>query len=489
MAVWLPRLPVTRYGRAGLPVDNCAFAVTQEDGNTIRLKSVSAPAMARGLHDGMTLAAARATCPDLVTEPADETRDQLFLAALQRWAERFSPWTTMDGSDGLLINITGCAHLFGGEEVMIREVVDLLGDLSVEALAGIAETRLAARAMARFGTGARIIAPGDLRAGLAALPIEALDAAASVSFDLKRLGLHRIADLYPLKSAELAKRFGFGFLERYERLFGTSPDPVLPAAPQPVFSARITLPEPIGLIDDVTEAIRQLTEQVCRRLVEHQFGVRRLRLIAERADHETLSLEVGLARPTREASQIMRQFAFRLGKLDAGSGIDMLRLVAATAEPYKPVQKKFAEAETPDGLDDLVATLGNQLGFDRVLRWQPVSSHLPRGAYRFVEAVDWQRGEDWPSGPTERPLVAVAHEPVEVETPGRPPRAFCWRKRRFEATHITGPERIGSAWWQGPSGDVLRDYWQVETEDGTKLWLATRPGEKPGCWTVAGVFP
>ena len=95
---------MNRLGRAGWPVEACAFAVTEEDGNTVRLLSVNESAEARGLHAGMTLAAARAMLPDLVTEPRDPERDQVFLAALQRWCERFSPWTASDGDDGLLVH-------------------------------------------------------------------------------------------------------------------------------------------------------------------------------------------------------------------------------------------------------------------------------------------------------------------------------------------------------------------------------------------------
>lgn len=480
---------MNRYGRAGWPVEACAFAVTQEDGNTVRLLSVNRQAEALGLEVGMTLAAARASVPDLVTEPCDCERDQLFLRALQRWSERFSPWIATDGTDGLLINASGCAHLFGGEAAMIEEICLMLGDLGVEAYGGLAETKGAAKALARFGGETRIIEPGRGRDGLAAMPVEALGAGGSVMFELKRLGLHRIGDLYPLKSADLAKRFGFAFLAQFEQLLGISADPVLPAATQPVFSARITLPDPTGLLEDVSEAVRRLTEQICRRLHEHEFGVRALQLTAERADHATEVLEIGLARPTREAGLIMRQFDLKLPKLDAGSGIDRLRLVATVTEPFKPVQKCFAEAESPDGLEALVATLGNQLGFDRVLRWAPVSSHLPRKSFRFVEAVQWKALDAWPSGSAERPLLSIDHEPVAIEEPGRPPRKFTWRKKPYETVSAAGPERIGSAWWQGPDGEVLRDYWQVETGDGAKLWLATRPGEKPASWTVAGVFP
>ncbi len=489
LCVWMPRLPVNRFGRTGLPVDDCLFAVTAEDKNAVRLVSLNKHARRVGLYVGMTLATARAAAPQLITVAQEPMRDEAFLKALQRWCVKFTPWSACEGKDCLLLNVTGCAHLFGGEAAMAKAILQELKDMQIEARIGVADTKGAARAAARFGAkGHTIFETGRTRESLAPFPIDALFADEKSTFELKRLGLKRIGDLYPLKSSGLARRFGFGLLRAYEKLLGVASDPVAPATAQPTFAARMSFPDPIGLMDDVSEALRRLTEQVCKRLSNHDYGVRALRLSCYRADKHQIHLDIGLARPTQNARQIIRQFALKLEKVDSGDGIDMMRLSALKVEPFKPTQRTFAEAEKQNDLDELIATLGNQLGFDRVLRWAPVSSHLPRRSFRFVEAMQCKNAATW-AAHTSRPLISYAGEPVAVLKPGRPPKSFQWRKKIYNTLRCKGPERIGPEWWKGPNGDVLRDYWRVEGEDGSRLWLSTRPGEKPSSWEVAGLFP
>lgn len=485
----MPRLPVNRFGRAGMPVDECRFAVTAEEKSAVRLVCLNRHAARTGLSAGMTLASARAACPQLITVSHEPQRDEAFLKALQRWCVKFTPWSACEGQDCLLLNITGCAHLFGGEGAMAKTILTELEDMRIEARIGIADTKGAAFAAARFGiTRHCIIEAGQTRDALAAYPIEALHADEKTVFELKRLGLKRIADLYPLKSVDLARRFGFGLLRAFEKLLGTAADPVTPKSAQPTFAARISFPDPIGLRDDVDEALKRLTAQVCKRLSESCYGLRSVRLSVFRADKEQIHIDIGLARPSQDAGQILRQFALKLDKLNAGTGIDMMRLVALEAEPFKPQQRRFAEAENYNELDDLIATIGNRLGFDRVLRWEPAASHLPRRSYRYVEAVYRNEPQSW-RATNDRPLMMFDAEPVTVIQPGRPPKSFAWRQRTYTIASAKGPERIGPEWWKGPQSDVLRDYWRVESKEGLRLWLTTRPGEKPQGWEVAGVFP
>ncbi len=485
----MPRLPVNRFGRNGLPVDDCLFAVTAEEKNAVRLVCLNKHARRIGLTPGMTLATARAAAPELITVAEEPLRDEAFLNALQRWCVKFTPWSAPEGKDSLLLNITGCARLFGGEAAMAEQLRQELADMQVETRIGIADTKGAARAAAHFGAkGETIIAPGDTRAALARFPIDALFTDEKIIFELKRLGLKRIGDLYPLKSSDLARRFGIGILRSYEKLLGSASDPVSPAATQATLAARMSFPDPIGLTEDVSEALNRLAAQVCKRLRQHAYGLRSARLSIYRADKKQIHVEIGLARPTQDTGRIVRQFALKLDKIDAGCGIDMMRLAALQAEPFKPVQKRFADAQKQDDLDELVATLGNRLGFDRVLRWRPMESHLPRRTFRMMEAVRQTTKENWRADAA-RPLMIYDGEPIEIIEPGRPPKSFIWRRKTYTAARIHGPERIGHEWWKGPESDAVRDYWRVDSKEGARLWLSSKPQEKPHRWEVAGVFP
>lgn len=485
----MPRLSVNRFGRNGLPVEDCLFAVTAEEKNAVRLVCLNKHAQRSGLIPGMTLATARATAPELVTVAEEPLRDEAFLKALQRWTNKFTPWSACEGMNSLLLNITGCANLFGGERAMADCIAQELAAKQVDARIGIADTKGAAMAAARYAhKGETIIPAGKTRQHLEKFPIEALFACDKTTFELKRFGLKSIGDLYPLKSADLMKRFGLGLLRAYEKLLGSASDPLTPAKAQPIFATRMSFPDPIGQTSDVSEALDRLTDQICKRLCEHAFGIRTARLSVYRADKQQMHIDIGLARPTQDAKQIVRQFALKLDKIDAGCGIDVMRLSATRAEPFEPKQKRFVDAETQDQLDELISTLGNQLGFDRVLRWRPVESHLPHRSFRFVEAVQCKDESQWEAN-LSRPLIAYEGETAVILVPGRPPKRFEWRGRAYTTARFKGPERISAEWWKGPEGSDLKDYWRVDCEEGPRLWLSMRPGEKPHRWEVAGVFP
>ncbi|RMF40953.1 MAG: DNA polymerase Y family protein, partial [Alphaproteobacteria bacterium] len=159
LALWFPRLAAERVLRRS-PVE-APFAVVASAGQAQILASLSQRAEAAGLKRGMPLADARAICPDLVTRPADPPAEAAFLAALRRWAGRFSPWVGVEGAETLLLDISGVAHLFGGEAALAQAMQDGAADLGLGTRLGIADTVGAAWALARFA-GAD---PGAVRSG------------------------------------------------------------------------------------------------------------------------------------------------------------------------------------------------------------------------------------------------------------------------------------------------------------------------------------
>ncbi|MBB4660253.1 DUF6504 family protein [Parvularcula dongshanensis] len=512
MAVYLPRLPLDRLRRAGQPGADGLFAVTREERSAVRLAVLSDEALALGLTPGMTFADARALAADLLTVPEDQGRDAQLLASMQRYCGRYTPAAARDGADGLVLDVTGCAHLFGGEAVMIVQVAEDLAELGVSARLALADTRGAARAVARWGISAeapsrsdadahpsgrataqtRIVPVGGVREAVGSLPVDAV-AVPKDAVTMRRLGLTVIADLYRIPSAQLAKRFGLAFVEQLDAVLGRTPDPVTPEKALSSFSARLSLPDPIGLEADVAEGVRRLTAQVCKRLEEASHGARALRLEVSRADHTSEALTIGLAWPSRDPDLIGGQFRPRLAKLDARTGIDVLRLIATVTEPYTGKQHGFAaEAQTKGDMASLVASLGNRIGFDRVQSFVRGDSHLPERSFAMVAPHEAEAATSANAFAFDRPrpLQAVPLERAEVTEPGRPPRAFRWRGRSFRAQRAEGPERIAPEWWRDDPNwaSGTRDYWRVQTEEGERLWLATLAASKTPDWYVAGVF-
>ncbi|NQY98486.1 MAG: DNA polymerase Y family protein [Henriciella sp.] len=489
LSIWLPQLPLDRLARHGDPRLAGAFAVTAEERNAWRVMHANRAALKAGVKPGQALADARAICPDLLTEPSDTVREELLLRALWRWADCLSPRVSLDPPDGLLLDISGCSHLFGGEREMGGESLTRLSDLQIEARIGIADTKGGAQALARFGADALNVAePGELRAALADLPIAALALPDNLISELARAGLSTVAHLQDQKSAELARRFGLHLTQTIDTALGRTPDPVTPKAADPVYAARMTLPEPIGFLEDLEAVLERLARQICGWLEQDQSGARRFQLTVRCVDTGDHHLGIGFARPCTDPAAVLRQFSHPLSELEIEYGADWFRLCAEHIEPIRLKQTSFGEeAKRADDRLILIETLGNRIGFDHVRVFQAKDSHVPEHEFEQAEAV--QAAPRWVQAPRERPIrLFTPPEYVQVETPGRPPKAFKWRRMDFSSETAHGPERITPRWFRDEDLRT-RDYWKVQTRQGRRLWLLNYPGEETEDWYVAGEFP
>lgn len=442
----------------------------------------------------MALADARAICPALITRPTDLVREAAALGGLRRWLERYSPMVARDGADGLVADITGVPHLFGGEAELRADLHARLERVGLSVGTAIAETRGAAQALARHGGG--IVPEGAVARGIGHLPVSALRIGEDSAQGLSRMGLKRIADLTGLPRAPLARRFGPALVLRLDQALGLQPEPISPEADLPYFGVRMTLPEPIGLEEDVMAGLSRLLGRLCATLARHRRGARRLRLELHRVDGETARVEIGLARPMHDPDRIAALFTRGVAEVEAAFGIEMMRLVAHVTEAMDPEQLGgHAALREQDALADLFSTLGNRLGFERVLRLVPRDSKIPERSFQLLPAVYSRPQAPPPQRGPERPITIFPPEPVAARggRPGHPPSAFRWRNMSFRTLRATGPERIAPEWWQDDPAwrTGLRDYWRVETREGPRLWLfhtPQAPAWPAGHWFAQGEF-
>jgi protein ImuB len=553
LSLWFPRLAaerVLRLHRHGLPLDlgPQPFAIVADDHGAQILSSLNLAAEHAGLSLGQPLRDATAMCPGLLTRAADPLREAEFLTHLRRWAAKFSPWVAEEAPDGLVIDLTGCAHLFGGEAQLLTQVEQDCADIGMSLRAAIADTRGAAWALARHAgrdtaphrtgdsidqearaTRSRaakrrgwerggdaplpgratlpvpqgiIAPPGRLREALGPLPIAALRIPPDAVEGLARLGLRRIEEIAVLPRAALSRRFGAEVLRRLDQALGLDPEPVAPARAPLHFATRLTLPDPIGLRTDVEAAIDRLLPPLCDKLRAQGRGARIVRLEAYRADGSVQRVEVGLARPADRPDRIRPLLALKLDTLDAGFGFDCIRMEAVLTEVLHAVQHRgqieagAAAAARPTentALADLLGKLGARLGSDAVTRMHPGASHLPEKA-AITLAAAWSEpwNEPWPAPRAPRPLVMFRPEMLALpEGDPTPPAQFRWRRRDLVTRVAAGPERILPEWWlddpdwrSGP-----RDYWRIEATNGERLWLYhAHGGEVSGGWFVHGAF-
>lgn len=489
LSIWFPQLPLDRLVRMDDPQLSGPFAITTEERNAWQIAYPNSDAIKAGVTTGLPLTDARAICPDLLTEQSNPVRERLLLRALWRWADCLSPRVALNAPDGLVLDITGCVHLFGGEKDMGTFALTKLTDLSVAARIGIADTKGAACALARYSDDNPAIAmPGQTRTALKSLPITALGLPQKTVSDLARTGLTKIEQLYEIKSAELARRYGLDLIKALGMATGQAPDPVTPKSADPLYAARMTLPEPIGLITDLEGVLERLATAVCKRLLQDQKGARQFQLTVRCVDTGDHILRVGFTTPCFSPDPVLRQFIHPLGKLKIEYGADWFRLSARHIEPIRFQQTSIGEeVKQADERARLIETLGNRIGFDRVKTFAPCDSHLPEHEYQLIETVGAAQ-QNWEPPPKRRPLrLFQPPEYLRVETPGRPPRAFFWRRLLFTTAHASGPERLTPRWFADEDLRT-RDYWTVQTKEGRRLWLLTYPGQTQD-WYVAGEFP
>ncbi|MEC3862807.1 DNA polymerase Y family protein [Mesobacterium sp. TK19101] len=482
VSMWFPRLATDRVLRA-CPIPG-PFALTLTQGTANRIYCLNHEAGKQGLHRGMPVADARAFCPALQSRPADPAGDTRFLRVLRRWATRYCPWVGLEGDDGLVLDITGSAHLFGGEAQMLTDMRQRLSRAGLSARIGLGDTRGAAWALARFGEG--LAAPGQGAEALGSLPVAALRLDHDTVTGLLRLGLRTVADLDATARAPLARRFGPGLLMRLDQALGRQPEQISPEPDPPHYGVRMTLPDPIGLQADVMAGAARLLDQLCARLKAQEAGARVLCLTLRRVDQAAQHVELRLARPLRDPARILPLFERGVADVDAGFGIDQLRLEAVQVEPLPVQQLSHVTSGRRDQLEDLISRLGTRIGLDNIQRFLPADSHIPERGFVIAPAAYSEPEGSWVAL-RPRPLRLFPPEPIAGTGP-RPPGRFRWRRMALTTARATGPERITPEWWLEDDAwrSGVRDYWLVETRQGRRLWLFFTP-QAPG-WFVQGEF-
>ena len=343
---------------------NGPFALTLKQNNANRIYCLNAEAEAEGLHAAMSFSDARAFCPALQSRLADPLADQRFLHVLRRWATRYCPWVGVEGEDGLTLDISGSTHLFGGEEAMLDDMQARLARAGLSARIGLGDSRGAAWALAHYGK--TPVAPaGDMLSALGPLPVQALRLDDDTIVALQRLGLRKISELAGAPRGPLARRFGRDLLVRLDQALGAQPEDISPLREPPHFGVRMTLPEPIGLESDVMAGTERLLTRLCEMLKAQEMGARSLCLTLRRVDQDHQQVELRLARPLRDPHRILPLFERGVGTVEAGFGIDQMRLEATQMEPLPVKQISHVAGRGKDQLDDLITRLGTRIGLEK----------------------------------------------------------------------------------------------------------------------------
>jgi len=488
LSIWLAAFAIDRWRLAegcarGEGADAQPLALITETAHGPRIQSTNLAARNAGARIGTMLADARTLCPSIVAVPGDPAGDLAELEKLAVWAMRWGPWSALDPPDGLLVDVTAVAHLFGGEAKLLADVYNALDTRGFTVRAAIAPTAGAAWALAHYGPERSILAPqDDMEARLSDLPVAALRLDDDVLTVLRRLGLKRLGELGTVGRDALHRRFrnrkspAANPLVRMDQLLGRVPEPLLPVVPQQVPLVQRRLMEPIrhrALLDTV---LGDLAADMVRELEGAGQGARRLDLGLWRVDGEVAVKTLELAAATRDAAHIVRLFGEKLGDIDAGFGIELVRLRASWAEPLPANQADIEAAAERHGtsLAAFVDRLTTRLGPKAVRRPVLKGSHLPERSQGWQPALD-------PEPPSQeslrfhaRPLKLLDRaEAIAVlyATPDGLPQRFRWRGEVHEIARVEGPERIAPEWWRERGTARLRDYYRIEDDAGRRYWI------------------
>ena len=511
---------------------------------------MSPEAAGLGLTAGLALADARARVPDLVCLPADPDGDAALLRRVLVDFGRFTPMAAADGPDGLVLDVTGCAHLFGGEAGLVVRVQDRAAAIGLQARAAMAGTPQAARALVRFGPGG-VLAEGEDCAAVRHLPVEALELADADLQALRRAGLKTVAAVDDRPRAALAARFGKAAAWKVDRVLGLEDIRITPFRPADPCVIDRVLMEPISTDEDVLRVLADLLAEAVAWLEREGQGGLVFQAGFYRVDGGVRRVDVRTGRATREPATVLRLFKEKLAALttplDPGFGFDQVRLSVVRTEPLRAMQVDLnRRSDKTADFDGLIDRLSARLGPEAVLRFEPRDTHIPERAVRLSardvsppcrEAVGRRAAKRWrgqslqaPGGrwKGQRPKGAGAAEgvppgslaaslpphrlddggetdeaptrplhlfdppqPVEALAglPDSPPRRFRWRRVQHEVVRAEGPERIAAEWWR--RAEPTRDYYRVEDAAGRRFWLF-RQGlygdDAQPRWFIHGLF-
>lgn len=499
--MYLPHWPTQRVARRHKPVEARPILIVGAKGDRRLVMHASADAQQAGVVCGMDLAHARALIrhPGLLIEPYRPARDAIALEQLAIWAMRWSPIVAADQPDGLMLDISGCGHLFGGDKGLAISLRKRLGKLGFTARVAVASTPGAAWGAARFGPAAGIlIRPGKEQEAMSPLPVESLRISESVVDALGEVGIRTVAQLLDIPRSSLPARYGQEIIRRLDEALGRSHEAVLGVREAEAIQAHLELPGGTTQLEAIELGVRHLLEELIRMLERQESGLRRLDATFQRLDSAQICIVVQVSRPTRSGKHLWSLLRPRLERMNLGYGVTGIALCAAGVVRIAHAQTTLlAEPESvcehDAAIDQTIDAIVGRLGANRVCRFLMRESHRPEAAAWAAPLLDCP-----PTAPAvlekgassreacERPSVLHTEpQPLSVISlsPDGPVMSIAQDGDSRRIIASIGPERIGGEWWR--AREPQRDYFRVQDERGRWLWIFREVRSRGGHTDIA----
>ncbi|WP_090463603.1 DNA polymerase Y family protein [Mucilaginibacter sp. OK268] len=474
MAIWFRHLMTDWLTLKQPELKEIPFVFATLDRNRIVITAANPVAEAQGVHCGMAAADAKAITTDLRILDHIPGKEAKLLRQLGLWCIRYTPVVMIDLPNGLILDISGCAHLWGGERAYLKEIVNKLRTSGYDARAAIADTIGTAWAIARFGKKTPLVEAGMQAQALLDLPPVALRLEPLILEKLQKLGFSTIRSFIQIPRTVLRRRFGEGFLLRLAQALGLEEETLIPLVPPMPYTERLPCLEPVRTKKAIEIAIQRLLEMLCMRLQNEGKGIRKAILKCYRIDGKMVQAGISTNRGSHSVSHLVKLFELQISKIEPALGIELFLLEAPKVEDIEPLQEKLWDGKP--GLQDaslaeLLDKLAGKIGANAIHRYLPAEHNWPersiKQAASLMEtpAIKWRIDRLRPVRLLRRP------EAIEVMAllPDYPPKVFTYKGRRHVVEKADGPERIEREWWleQGEH----RDYYAVEDTAGHRYWL------------------
>jgi protein ImuB len=474
MAIWFRHLTTDWLTLYRPELRDLPFVFAAPERNRVIITAANPAAEAQGIYHGMATADAKAITTDLQILDHIPGKEPKLLRQLGLWCIRYTPIVSIDLPDGLILDISGCTHLWDGERGYLKEIVNKLRTSGYDTRAAIADTIGTAWAVARFGKITPIIESGMQVQALLNLPPVALRLETQVLEKLQKLGFHTIKSFLKIPRTVLRRRFGEGFLLRLAQALGMEDEYPLPLVPPVPYAERLPCLEPVRTAKAIEIAIQKLLEALCLRLQNEGKGIRKATLKCYRIDGKLVEANITTNRGSHSVSHLLKLFELQISKIEPALGIELFLLEASKVEDVDVLQEKLWAGKPglqDTALAELLDKLAGKIGVNAIHRYLPAEHYWPERSVKPAASLTEPPATKWQTD-RPRPLRVLGRpEPIEVMAllPDYPPKVFTYKGRRHVVEKADGPERIEREWWRDKGEH--RDYYAVEDTDGQRYWL------------------
>jgi protein ImuB len=450
------------------------FVFVAPERNRIIIKAANEIAAAQGIHPGMAAADAKAITVDLKVLDYILDKEAKLLRKLGLWCIRYTPIVSISLPDSLILDISGCAHLWGGEREYLKKIINKLRQSGYNARAAVADTIGSAWAIAHYGKLTPIIGVGMHEQALLNLPPVALRLETDVLHKLSKLGFNTIKSFIYIPRTVLRRRFGESFLLRVAQAIGLENEQIIPIIQPIPYTERLPCLEPVRTAKAIEIAIQKLLETLCTRLQSEGKGIRKSTLKCYRIDGKMVQVHISTTRGSHSFSHLFKLFELQISKIEPALGIELFLLEAPKVEDIDPIQEKLWSGKPSlhdVTLAELLDKLAGKIGENAIHRYLPSENYWPERSIKQASSLMETTVTKWRVDRL-RPLRLLNRpEPIEVMAllPDYPPKVFTYKGKRHIVDKADGPERIEREWWQDKG--LHRDYYAVEDSNGQRYWL------------------